>query len=181
MTREVVTFTENASVADAADTLTQRKISGAPVMDSEGRVLGMVSDSDIVKLLKRQAEALQKSEKMEEKYRARPGRTPVALDILSFAELDWFWYLWNARSVENLFRTLEGSEMLRGMTVKQIMSSKVVTVGEDEPLSVAPELMNRYSINRIPVVDGENHLKGIVARADIVRALGEQLGGVSQK
>jgi CBS domain-containing protein len=180
MTRRVLTFTEDTPVAEALDTLTQKRIGGAPIVDSQRRVLGIVSDSDIINLLKRQAEALRRSEKMEEKYGVRPGGASVVLDVLSFATLDWFWYLWNRRSVENLFRALE-SEMLLGITVKQIMTSKAVTVGEDEPLSVVPELMNRHSINRIPVVDAENHLKGIIARADIVRALGRQLGGVSKK
>jgi CBS domain-containing protein len=180
MTREVFTFGEDTPVAETLDILTQRRIGGAPVVDSEGRVLGIVTNSDIINLLKRQAEAVRKSEKMEEKHEGSPGRESVVLDILSFATLDWFWYLWNRRYVENEFRELE-SEMLSGITVKEIMTSKVVTVREDEPLSVVPRLMNRYSINRIPVVDVKNHLKGIVARADIVRALGEQLGRVSRK
>ena len=181
MTSEVFKLTENTSVADAIDILTQRRIGGAPVVDSEGKVIGIVTDSDIIKLLKEQAETLRKSEKTEERYEAHQGRESVALDFLSFATLDWLWDLWNMRSVGNVFKALQESEMLVGTTVKRIMTSKVVTVSEDEPLRVVPELMNRHSINRIPVVDAANHLIGIVARADVIKALGEELGGVSRK
>lgn len=48
MTRHVMTLAPDADLADAAWGLTVKGISGAPVRDGEGHVLGLVSKSDLV-------------------------------------------------------------------------------------------------------------------------------------
>ena len=61
-----------------------------------------------------------------------------------------------------------------GRKVSELMSERVVTVSPDEPLSEAVDLMTRFRINRVPVVDG-GRVVGIVSRADILRALARQM------
>ncbi len=58
-----------------------------------------------------------------------------------------------------------------GDIVGDIMTSPVVTVRFDEDISVAAQAMHEKRIRRIPVVDGENRLLGIVSRRDIIRAI----------
>ncbi len=48
MTQDVETFTEDTPLRDAAATLVRRGISGAPVCDAEGHVVGVLSESDII-------------------------------------------------------------------------------------------------------------------------------------
>lgn len=48
MTREVVTVSPAATVKELARTLIRERISGAPVVDGKGRVVGVVSEADIV-------------------------------------------------------------------------------------------------------------------------------------
>ncbi len=48
MTRDVITFREDTPVGQVADTLSERRITGAPVMDSEGYVIGIVSEMDVI-------------------------------------------------------------------------------------------------------------------------------------
>jgi len=48
MTRDVVTAAPEASLKDVAKTLLERGISGMPVCDHEGRVLGVISEADIL-------------------------------------------------------------------------------------------------------------------------------------
>lgn len=47
MTREVVTFKEDTPVGDIADLLSHRHITGAPVLDADGYVVGIVSEVDV--------------------------------------------------------------------------------------------------------------------------------------
>src|SRR5438105_6702593 len=48
MTRDVITFTEDEEVGAAAQTLSKKRITGAPVVDSEGHVVGIVSEVDVL-------------------------------------------------------------------------------------------------------------------------------------
>lgn len=49
MTTDVVTATPTTTVGEIAATLTERRISGLPVVDSEWRVLGIVSEADLMR------------------------------------------------------------------------------------------------------------------------------------
>lgn len=49
MTTNVVTFVAGTSVLEAARLLVERRISGAPVVDSAGRVIGIVSEGDLIR------------------------------------------------------------------------------------------------------------------------------------
>jgi len=48
MTKKVITVSPTASVKDLAKTLTKNKISGTPVADKNGKLLGIVSRTDVV-------------------------------------------------------------------------------------------------------------------------------------
>jgi len=48
MTRDVVTVSAAATVREAAQILTQQQLSGAPVVDRQGQIVGVVSEADIV-------------------------------------------------------------------------------------------------------------------------------------
>jgi acetoin utilization protein AcuB len=63
MTRKVFTVTPDAFIVHAAELLTENKIAGLPVVDKSGLVLGMITDSDLLKLLVRKLkEAEEQSE-----------------------------------------------------------------------------------------------------------------------
>ena len=48
MTKDVITATSTMSVREVANLLSERSVSGVPVVDDEGRVLGVVSELDVV-------------------------------------------------------------------------------------------------------------------------------------
>lgn len=54
-------------------------------------------------------------------------------------------------------------------TAATLMTKHVVTVSADTPLSVAVRLMFQHRINRLPVVDADRRLVGIVSRSDLLR------------
>ena len=51
------------------------------------------------------------------------------------------------------------------------MSVPVVTVGPDDSQLRAAQLLNRHGIKRLPVVDADGYLVGIISRGDLVRAM----------
>lgn len=56
------------------------------------------------------------------------------------------------------------------MAERAVVSSPAVTVGEEATLTEIAEIFTRRNINRVPVVDGEGRMTGIVSRADVVKA-----------
>ena len=52
-----------------------------------------------------------------------------------------------------------------------VMSSHAVTVGPQDTLFKAAQLLDRHGIKRLPVVDAEGYLLGILSRGDLVRAM----------
>ena len=51
------------------------------------------------------------------------------------------------------------------------MSTNIVKVHEDDTFDNIANIMIKKSVNRVPVVDKENRLKGIICRYDIIRAM----------
>jgi CBS domain-containing protein len=65
----------------------------------------------------------------------------------------------------------------RGMPVREVASRDLVTIGQDEDLSEALKLMASYQVRRIPVVDQDDRLVGVVAQADVAREMKEKDSG----
>lgn len=51
MTQELITFHPDQSIAEAMDTFLDNKISGAPVVDSDGKIVGILSEVDCLKII----------------------------------------------------------------------------------------------------------------------------------
>jgi CBS domain-containing protein len=66
---------------------------------------------------------------------------------------------------------LRGERHLANLTVADVMTRDVVTVGVDEPLIRAAELMDAEGVNRLPVVDEREQTVGILARDDVIAAI----------
>ena len=49
MTRPVITVTPDTKVVDAANTMLQKHISGLPVVDASGKLVGIVSEGDFIR------------------------------------------------------------------------------------------------------------------------------------
>jgi CBS domain-containing protein len=134
MTTEVLTVRPNTQLKDAAQLLAEHRISGLPVVNDNGRVLGVLSEGDI----------LYKETGTSDK----PG---------FFERL--------------LSGPPTGFELkLAARTVGEAMSAPAVTIGATRPVTVAATTMIDEGVNRLPVVDDEDRLIGIVTRADLVRA-----------
>lgn len=51
MTKDLITFTPGTDINDAIDTLLEKRITGAPVLDNDGKVVGLIDDKDCLRVI----------------------------------------------------------------------------------------------------------------------------------
>jgi CBS domain-containing protein len=124
MTTEVLTVSPETSIADLSKTLENRKIGGVPVVDQGGRLVGVITQSDLVE-------------------RARDLELPPAINIL-----DLHIYL------QIPSHLLQRVEKMLGTTVGDCMTANPVTVAPDTPVSQIAALMAKQKVHTIPVLKG---------------------------
>jgi CBS domain-containing protein len=144
MTTNVITIDPNTSVQALAALLSERGISGVPVVDSDNRVIGVVSEGDLLHRIETGTE-----------------RRPVTGQRRS-------WWLDAIASNQDLLA--RDYVKSHGRTVKDVMTPDVISVADTTELAEIAMLLETKRIKRVPVVrDGK--LVGIVSRANLVRAL----------
>jgi CBS domain-containing protein len=141
MTTEVVTVRPETTVQELAKILSEKSISGAPVVDAGNRLVGLVSEGDL----------LHRAETGTER-RVQPRRS---------------WWLDSVVAEEEMARDYVKAH---GRTVADIMTRDVISVDETADLADIAMLLETKRIKRVPVVAGDR-LVGIVSRANLVRAL----------
>jgi len=144
MTAPVHTAGPDESLLSAARTMRSHHVSGLPVVDPTGHVLGVLSEKDIVAALDHQVGI---------------GHARGILDVLLAG--------YEPKRQDLLQRSV--AALLNGV-VKDAMSHPAATIDEDAPLSEAWHLLRQYSVNRLPVVRGDR-LCGIITRQDILQVL----------
>ncbi len=141
MTTRVITVSTDDSVEKCAKLLQKNDISGLPVVDEAGKVVGMITEGDLIR-------------------RASRVEAPGYLEILG-----GLIYLGSPNKfVEELQRAM-------ALEVGKMMSRDVVSIKPDESLERAATLMVKKNINRLPVIDEKGKLVGLVSRRDIMKHL----------
>jgi CBS-domain-containing membrane protein len=85
--------------------------------------------------------------------------------------------MYKGHTFSDILRNILGAPMPAqkvGGKVKDAMSTPAVTCKADDDLGDAARILDERRIKRLPVVDGEGTLIGILSRADIVRAIGKK-------
>lgn len=148
MNKKVVFFKPDDSIFDVAQTFAKLGISGAPVV-SKGKVIGIISETDLVKFM---------SMKLAYALNTMPLQS---LSMLFFHLIKaGKYHLSVKKDIERLSKT----------KVKDVMTKEAVCVNPETNLFEAAAIMERYDINRLPVVS-KGRLVGIIARADLIKAL----------
>lgn len=65
--------------------------------------------------------------------------------------------------------------------IQDCMTSPVITVKPDTPVEDCCKLMRKHQVRRVPVVDAEGHLCGMIAQADLIKHVPEQTSEVLRK
>ncbi len=141
MTTDVITVSIGDSVETCAKLLQEHNISGLPVLDEAGRVAGVVTEGDLIR-------------------RASRVKAPGYLEILG-----GLIYLGSPKKfVEELQRAMS-------LEAGQLMSKNVFFISPEDTVEKAATLMVEKRISRLPVVDEQQKLIGIVSRRDIMSSL----------
>ena len=152
MTSDVVTLNEYMSVREAAKILAECNISGAPVLDNEGNLVGMLTESDILRSVKKAA---------DEVHMVFPSiHTMGVMFELAKGETE----------------IMEAFDEQANTVVMDVMTKNVITCDPDTDLNKVASILVKQGINRLPVVDDEGQVVGIVTRGDIVRAFAQNSG-----
>lgn len=141
MTVEVVTLSPGDNAYEAMEKLVAAGVDGAPVVDLDGSVVGILSTGDLI---------VQESRL----------HFPTVVSILGAT----FELPGEKRHFEEDLRKALGS------TVADVMQADPITIGADDSVEEAATLMHEHDISRLPVI-GDSGLVGIVARVDILRAI----------
>jgi CBS domain-containing protein len=150
MTREVVVVPDDMSVNELAVTLMSSMISGAPVVDDSGALVGVVSATDIVR-----GDALRASEVRESSGYYLRG--------------------WEDRMDEEELRAFRVVES-EGLLVRDIMTPLIFSVSEDATIGEMADVMIKGRIHRL-IVTRDDQVVGIVTTLDLLRSIRDQEGG----
>ncbi len=141
MSRDPIVVRAQTPLKEAIQILAERHISGLPVVDDGGKLVGIISETDLMW--------------------QETGVTPPAYIMF----LDSVIYLKNPATYErDLHKAL-------GQTVGEVMSKNPISISPDKTLREAATVMHDRSVHRLPVLDSTGQVIGILTRGDIIRAM----------
>ncbi len=141
MTEKVITVREDMTLDKIAEILSENRISGAPVVDLQNRVIGIITEADIIS----QTETV-KTGAFRELLRHLMGEPVPKKSKKSLSELK----------------------------VKDVMTAPAITASPDTDIREVARILDEKRIKRLPVVDEDGKLIGIISRQDIVRFLSHE-------
>ncbi|MEH2294538.1 CBS domain-containing protein [Nostoc sp.] len=141
MSRDPIVVRAETPLKEAIQILAERHISGLPVVDDVGKLVGIISETDLMW--------------------QETGVTPPAYIMF----LDSVIYLKNPATYDrDLHKAL-------GQTVGEVMSKNPISISPDKTLREAATIMHDRSVHRLPVLDSTGQVIGILTRGDIIRAM----------
>ena len=146
MNPHVVSVTDTKDLREVAKIFMGEGITGAPVVDEMGHLVGVISQSDLVEY----ELATERELTVEAPFYRRPYDD--ALDPSRGFQI----------------------EELPADTVKDVMTPFLVTVEEDTPIREAAARMAKFGLHRLIVVDEDQQLCGIVTSMDVLRRVAEE-------
>lgn len=138
MAADVVAVTAPTSSATSADLMERHRINGLPVVDAEDRVVGMLSATDL------RRRWFSEDDSRRQRHRGRLLRTA-------------------GRSRKSAYGAARNER-----TAGEVMSAPAVVVHAEQSIAEAARTMAGRGVERLPVVDEENRLVGIVTRRDLL-------------
>jgi len=140
MTTNVITVNAGDDVEKMARLLLEHKISGLPVVDDNGKLVGVVSETDLV-------------------FQEKPVKGPFYVVLFD-----------SPIYLESPNRFIHDVKRAVAQKVGDLMSAKPYTVGPDASIVEVATIMTEKGVNRVPVVDADGKLMGIITRQDIIKA-----------
>lgn len=148
MNRNVITLKPDMTIKEATQLLAKKGISGAPVVNEEGKLIGILTVKDVLKVLKEQIEGF------------GIYIFPTPFDFMETIPLSL-----PVESQKDIFKRISS------IKVEKVMEKRVHYVKPEDDIYDALYLLVKKEVSRLPVVDEEKRVIGILTRSDILRAL----------
>ena len=148
MNRDVITAKDDMTVHDLAKLFSEHLISGAPVVDVQGKLVGVVSQTDIVRQDSQRAKLVKNRERS-----------------------DYYLHGWEDRVAAEEMAGFHVEDE-DGLLVRDIMTPTIFDVSEETTVPEMADEMIRGRIHRL-LVTREGQLAGIVTTLDLLKALRE--------
>jgi len=142
MTREVPTLHESATVEEIFELLISSSHKRVVVVNDKRQVVGIVADSDLISRVSRES---------------WPGIAEILISKVPIARV-------SSEARKHI-------QKLRARSVKDFMTRDVLTVRDKMPVASALAFSAERRVKRMPVVNAEGELVGIVGRTEMMRAL----------
>jgi CBS domain-containing protein len=146
MNGDTLTISRHATIRDAVNLMHVKEVDDLIVVDEDHGVVGSITGQEIVQLFKAISPTL--------------SDVPSIYRLLSLIGS-------NALPVKTLIRTID---LAKNYTVESVMTRDVLTVWPEDLIVMANKIMTANGLDRLPVVDKQNKLKGVIKRQDIVNA-----------
>ena len=151
MVRDVTVLRRDDTMAHAADTFLCKRISGAPVVDADGKCVGVLSATDILGATDK---ATQRQVEVAEAFFSRP-------DLL----------LPTTAREDDLAAVRDKTEPAAELTIEDFMIKDIVWVRTDDTIErVARDFLDAR-IHRVLVIDTDGKLAGLITTVDVIAAL----------
>jgi CBS domain-containing protein len=140
------------SLGDAVTLLAEKNISGAPVVDNNGELVGILTEKDVLREVKEAADKVR----------------------MVFPSIHSMGIMFELSKGET--EILEAFKEQSNVVVMDVMTKNVITCTPDTTVNEVASILVKRNINRLPVVDEDNHVVGIITRGDIVRSISKNSG-----
>jgi CBS domain-containing protein len=134
MTGAPESVSADCPASDVARRLLPSIFTGLPVVDENGRPIGIITQGDLIKR----------------------GGLPLRLGLLAVSDPN---------------RADVAMDALCAHSAAQVMTTPAITISEDRSLAEAVNVMLTKGVKRLPVVDGQGFLTGMLSRLDVFRTV----------
>jgi CBS-domain-containing membrane protein len=141
MTTRVIWVRKDASFRELAASLRKHRVSAFPVLGDGDKVIGIVSEADML---------------TKEAFDGEPG---LISGLLHHRD----------------------AEKARGITAEDLMTAAVVAIAPEDTVEHAARLMYTRKVKRLPVIDANGHLVGIISRADVLSVFDRPDGEICEE
>jgi CBS domain-containing protein len=191
MTHDVRTIPDSMPLNEAAQRLTEFGVRGAPVVDDNGRCVGVFSVSDLARWTagrSRMESMIPNTCSFQEKIREPGGRETVlclmAEGVCPFQKSDCTKCGKDVLSCSQPHCVPSDWQMVEcepgAATVRDVMTTEIVSVTPDTSASDLARTMLEHRVHRLLVLDVEHHPVGIVTVGDVIRMLAYPLVSESE-
>lgn len=144
MEQQVYAIQEDATVRDAIACFLENNISGAPIISKDGIAVGYISDGNIMR------------------YMREDENSPATIDsTLMFMDY--------VRNPDEEFEQKISSVM--DLKVREISKKKPITISVNASIEDACQLLSEAGVKKVPVVDDNKKVVGIISRSAVTRYL----------